>query len=165
MQQPSKTDPVHNPERAQARRDVVLDRMHALGMTTDKAWKAAKKVPVKKMVKPQPAQSTCAALDAAVLLRLRPRLPQASSPMALGKTIPERIKKINQGGLTIQTTLDPKIQAMAQAQLVKKVPIGNKQPASAARPASSSPAPARSWRWPRPPTSPRAVTRASASPR
>src|SRR6478672_12084758 len=44
VQQPSKTDPIHNPERAQVRRDVVLDRMHELGMITDKAWKAAKTV-------------------------------------------------------------------------------------------------------------------------
>jgi len=123
VQQPSKTDPIHNPERAQVRRDVVLDRMHELGMITDKAWKAAKTVPVKKMVKPRPAQNTCGRSTqpyfCEYILAYLKQLP------ALGKTIPERIKKINQGGLTIQTTLDPKIQAMAQAQLVKKVPIGN----------------------------------------
>ena len=41
------------PRRAQARRDVVLDRMHELGMITDKDLKAAKAVPVKKMLKPR----------------------------------------------------------------------------------------------------------------
>ena len=53
VQNPSRTDPVHYPERAQARRDVVLDRMHTLGIITDKQLKAAKAIPVAKMLKLQ----------------------------------------------------------------------------------------------------------------
>jgi membrane peptidoglycan carboxypeptidase len=125
VQQPSKTDPIHNPERAQVRRDIVLDRMRNLGMITDKEWKAAKAVPVKKMLKVKPAQNTCGRSSqpyfCEYVLAYLKQLP------ALGKTVPERIKKINQGGLTIQTTLDPNVQKMAQAQLVKKVPIGNSE--------------------------------------
>ena len=45
---PSATDPVHFPEAAQARRNVVLDRMHDLRLITDKDWTAAKG-PVKKI--------------------------------------------------------------------------------------------------------------------
>jgi membrane peptidoglycan carboxypeptidase len=123
VQQPSRTDPINNPERAQVRRDIVLDRMHDLGMVTDKQWKAAKAVPVKKMLKVRPAQNTCGRSSqpyfCEYVLAYLKQLP------ALGKTVPERIKKINQGGLTIQTTLDPRVQKMAQEQLVKKVPIGN----------------------------------------
>lgn len=125
VQQPSKTDPIHNPERAQVRRDIVLDRMHGLGMITGKELKAAKAIPVKKMLKVKAAQNTCGRSSqpyfCEYVLAYLKQLP------ALGKTVPERIKKINQGGLTIQTTLDPKVQQMAQAQLVKKVPIGNSE--------------------------------------
>ena len=61
-------------------------------------------------------------LEAAVLLQLRPRLPQDTMP-ALGKSVPERLKNITQGGLTIQTTLEPGTQKMADAQeLTKRVP-------------------------------------------
>lgn len=123
VQQPSNTDPIHNPERAQVRRNIVLDRMHGLGMITDKEWTAAKAVPVKKMLKVRPAQNTCGRSTqpyfCEYILAYLKQLP------ALGKTIPERIKKINQGGLTIQTTLDPKVQAMAQKELTQRVPIGN----------------------------------------
>ena len=45
---------------------------------------------------------------------------------ALGKTQPERLKAITQGGLTIQTTLDPDVQKMAYKELTKRVPVGNK---------------------------------------
>ncbi|TQJ49231.1 penicillin-binding protein [Phycicoccus sp. SLBN-51] len=130
VQQPSRTDPIHNPERAQVRRNVVLDRMHELGMVTDKEWKAAKAVPVKKMLKVKPAQNTCGRSTqpyfCEYILAYLKQLP------ALGKSVPERIKKINQGGLTIQTTLDPKVQAMAQEQVEKKVPVGNSERIGAA---------------------------------
>ena len=51
---------------------------------------------------------------------------------ALGKTPEERNKEINRGGLTIQTTLNPKMQQAAQQELVAKVPIGNKENIGAA---------------------------------
>ena len=53
---------------------------------------------------------------------------QKSPQMAvLGKTPADRLKTINQGGLTIRTTLKPSIQKTAQDELVKAVPINNKQ--------------------------------------
>jgi membrane peptidoglycan carboxypeptidase len=50
----------------------------------------------------------------------------------LGKTVPERIKNITQGGLTIQTTLNPDTQKMAKQQLTQRVPIGNPEGIGAA---------------------------------
>ena len=53
---------------------------------------------------------------------------QKSPQMAvLGKTPAERLKTINQGGLTIRTTLKPAFQKTAQKELTKAVTIGNKQ--------------------------------------
>ena len=57
------------------------------------------------------------ALDLPVLLRLRHRVLSSTQQPALGKTIAERTKNINRGGLTIQTTIDPKIQKQAQKEL------------------------------------------------
>jgi membrane peptidoglycan carboxypeptidase len=128
VQQPSKTDPVNNPQAAQARRDIVLDRMRYVGMIDDKQLKAAKAIPVAKMLKVKPPRNTCARSTqpyfcAYVLAYLKDTDNHALD--ALGKTVPERVKNINQGGLTIQTTLDPKLQATTLKELTKRVPIRN----------------------------------------
>ncbi len=121
VQRPSTTDPIRHPSAALARRNIVLDRMHTLGLITDKAWTAARKT--KMVTHPKPAQSSCALSPypyfcsyVSVWLLDQP---------ALGKTRADRLEKINRGGLTIQTTLNPKMQLAAQKELVAKVPIGN----------------------------------------
>src|ERR1035437_1915647 len=121
VQRPSTTDPIRHPAAALARRNIVLDRMHTLGLITDKAWTAAKKT--KMVTHPEPAQSSCA-------LSLYPYFCSYVSAWlldqpALGKTRADRLDNINRGGLTIQTTLNPKMQMAAQQELIAKVPIGN----------------------------------------
>jgi membrane peptidoglycan carboxypeptidase len=123
VQNPGTTDPIHFPAKSQARRDVVLDRMHDLGIINDKDWKAARAVPVAKMLRVKQPVSNCAASTQPyfcnyVLAYLK-KMPE------LGKSVPERIKNITQGGLTIQTTLNPDTQSMAAHQLSQRVPIGN----------------------------------------
>ena len=123
VQNPSTTDPVHYPAKAQARRDVVLDRMHTLRIITDKDWTAAKAIPVTKMLKVKQPLSNCAASPypyfCDYVMAYLKTMPE------LGSTVPERVKNITQGGLTIRTTLDPSLQKMALHQLTAKVPIGN----------------------------------------
>ena len=130
VQNPSKTDPFNNgPEKAQARRNVVLDRMHDLGIINDKDWKAAKAIPVAKMLKKKNPLSNCDASSEPYFCNFvmdyltDPRNKQFD---ALGKSEPERIKNITQGGLTIQTTLDPGLQKEALRDLTQRVPKGNK---------------------------------------
>ena len=43
----------------------------------------------------------------------------------LGKTLEERKRVLYRGGVTIQTTLDPRIQKLTQLELTKRVPIGD----------------------------------------
>ena len=128
VQLPSQTDPIKNPPKALARRNVVLDRMHALNLITDKAWQDAKGA--KMVTNSKPAQNSCALSPypyfcgyVTAWLKEQP---------ALGKTPEERIKRINRGGLTILTTLNPKMQAVAQQELTAKVPIGNPEDIGAA---------------------------------
>lgn len=130
VQNPSSTDPVHFAAKAQARRDVVLDRMNTLGIITDQQAAAAKAVPVAKTLHLKRPVSNCAASSQPyfcnyVLAYLK-QLPE------LGKTEPERIKNITQGGLTIQTTLNPDIQKAAAQHLTERVPIGNNEGIGAA---------------------------------
>ena len=129
VQNPSRTDPIHFPERAQARRNVVLDRMHDLGIVTDKQWKAAKAVPVKKMLKVKNPLSNCAASSEPYFCNyVMEYLKDTSNHAldALGKSTPERVKNLTGGGLTIQTTLDAGVQAKALTDLTKKVPFANR---------------------------------------
>src|SRR5690348_4762736 len=129
VQNPSRTDPIHFPERAQARRNVVLDRMHDLGIVTDKQWKAAKAIPVKKMLKVKNPVSNCMASSEPYFCNYVMEYLKDTSNHgldALGKSAPERIKNLTGGGLTIQTTLDATVQAKAREDLLKKVPFANK---------------------------------------
>lgn len=130
VQNPSRTDPVHNPARAQARRNVVLDRMYELGIINAKSLKAAKAIPVKKMLKVKNPLSNCAASSEQYFCNYV--MAYLKTMPELGKTIPERVKNITQGGLTIQTTLNPDVQSAAKRHLTARVPIGNSEGIGAA---------------------------------
>jgi membrane peptidoglycan carboxypeptidase len=121
VQQPGVTDPINNPAKALARRNIVLDRMHTLNLITDKAWQEAKKT--KLVTHPRAGQNSCALSPypyfCDYVTKWLKELP------ALGRTTQERIKRINRGGLTIQTTLDPKTQLAAEQELKAKVPVGS----------------------------------------
>jgi membrane peptidoglycan carboxypeptidase len=130
VQNPSKTDPFNNgPEKAQARRNVVLDRMYQLGIIKAKDWKAAKAIPVSKMLKRKDPLSNCDASSEPYFCNYVMDYltdPANKALDALGKSGPERLKNITQGGLTIQTTLDPDVQRQALKDLTKRVPTDNK---------------------------------------
>ena len=128
VQNPGRTDPRNYPEKAQARRDVVLDRMYSLGIITAKDLKAAKALQVKKMLKLKNPLSNCAASSQPYFCNYVMEYLKDMDNHALdvlGKTRPERIKNITGGGLVIQTTLDPQIQAESLKDLTKRVPFGN----------------------------------------
>jgi membrane peptidoglycan carboxypeptidase len=130
VQAPSAGDPIRNPVKALARRNVVLDRMHTLGLITDKAWTTARASKI--VIHTKPAQNSCA-------LSPYPYFCQYVKEWlldqpALGKTKAERERRINQGGLTIQTTLNPKIQRAARQELIAKVPVGSTMPDASGNP-------------------------------
>jgi membrane peptidoglycan carboxypeptidase len=135
-QNPGTTDPVNNPERAVARRNVVLDRMHELGLISDQEMTDAKAVKLADMLKVTSTPTACqAAGDVKAYfcdyvikwLELDPSLDQA-----LGKTVDERKAKIFGGGLTIQTTMDPDLMEFSKQSILAKVPAGNQYQIGAA---------------------------------
>jgi membrane peptidoglycan carboxypeptidase len=127
VQQPTAYNPVLNPKDAQARRDVVLDRMQQLGFASAKDVAEAKKVEVPSMIKKQEVKGVCHRSSqpffCAYVMAFLEKSPQME---VLGKTPEERLKTINQGGLTIRTTLKPKMQAAAQKEIERAAPVGNK---------------------------------------
>ena len=127
VQQPTAYNPVLNPQDAQARRDVVLDRMQQLDFASAEAVAKAKKVDVAKTIKKRQLKGVChrskQPFFCAYVMAYLEKSPQMA---VLGKTPEERLKNINQGGLTIRTTLKPKLQAAAQKEIERAAPIGNK---------------------------------------
>ncbi|CCH77851.1 putative transpeptidase [Nostocoides japonicum T1-X7] len=123
VQQPGVTDPVHYPKAAQARRDVVLDRMAQLGVITAQQATAAKKVPVKSMLKVKPAQNTCQRSSEPYFCTYI--IAWLQQQKVLGADPAERLKNLNTKGLTIQTTLDPSLSDYITKTLRKKVWAGD----------------------------------------
>lgn len=111
---PSAFDPITNPENSKARRDLVLGLMLDQKKISQADHDAAVATPV--TTKVTPALQGCAYASTApyfcdYVLHLLENNP------AYGADIKERQRLIYGGGLTIQTTLDPKAQAVAQDQV------------------------------------------------
>ncbi|KRE80293.1 transglycosylase domain-containing protein [Arthrobacter sp. Soil763] len=111
---PSFYDPISNPDNAKVRRDLVLKAMLTQGKIKKAQYDAAVATPVKTKVT-QPRQG-CAYSPSApyfcdYVLHLLLNNP------AYGADAKERERKVFRGGLTIKTTLDPKAQSAAQAQV------------------------------------------------
>ncbi|WP_300679927.1 transglycosylase domain-containing protein [Nocardioides sp.] len=102
VKNPTGYDPTNAPDRAIARRNVVLDRMAQLNVISAADAATAKKAPLGLDV--QKARNGCVNSSAPffcdyVLRRL------LADP-ALGQTVEDRRKLLNSGGLTIKTTLN-----------------------------------------------------------
>jgi membrane peptidoglycan carboxypeptidase len=116
VQSPANDDPITNPENAKTRRDQVLNRMHALGHLSDQELTDAIAAPIT-VAEGQAPPNGC--IDAAVggffCAYLRNYLTGT-----LGLTD----QQINDGGLTIQTTLRPDMQVAGDQAVLNTLPMG-----------------------------------------
>ncbi|WP_295700406.1 transglycosylase domain-containing protein [Lapillicoccus sp.] len=127
VQNPSSTDPINNPTKALARRNVVLDRMLELKVITKKQHDAARVVTIAQMLHVSQPQNSCAgAGDNAYFCEyaLQYVLLDPSFNAMLGKTVEERKAKIYRGGVTIKTSIEPGFSAMMRNEIVQRVPQG-----------------------------------------
>jgi membrane peptidoglycan carboxypeptidase len=121
VQNPSRYDPTRYPERAQARRDLVLKAMRNAGYITAEQADTAIAVPVSLDLNPTELPNGCTTSAAPffcdyVLTVLR------NDPL-FGDTPEIRETVLNLGGLTIKTTLDPKAQKASQTAVDEKIPF------------------------------------------
>ena len=121
VQQPYAYDPFRNPEGAQNRRNVVLNRMAELDFITQAQADKAKSKPVAEMLVRSKNANGCTSSSAPFYCDYVMQVVR-SSP-AFGNTLAERDALLRQGGLTITTTLDPVAQAAAQASTEKYIPV------------------------------------------
>ncbi|MDJ0311849.1 transglycosylase domain-containing protein [Arthrobacter sp. H35-D1] len=119
---PTVYDPVANPENALARRNLVLDHMLDQGMIDKKEHADAVKTGLG--LKVQANRNGCtSAVRAEYFCEYVSNL--ILNDPAYGKTSEDRLKLLQQGGLTITTTLDPKLQDAAQSQIHNVIPMEN----------------------------------------
>jgi len=111
---PSLYDPTVHPEAAKARRDLVLDAMLQHGYIDQQHHDDAVATPIQLKVNP-PKQGCAYAPQAQYFCDYV--IHQIENDPAYGATQDDRDQKIMAGGLTIKTTLDPRLQGPAQAQV------------------------------------------------
>ncbi|KHL04212.1 transglycosylase domain-containing protein [Sinomonas humi] len=111
---PGYYDPTAYPDRAVARRNLVLDAMLEHGYIDKAQHDAAVKAPLALKLNP-PRQGCQYAAQAPYFCDFV--LHQVENDPAYGATAKDRVQRVTSGGLTIKTTLDPRLQGPAQQQV------------------------------------------------
>ncbi len=129
VQLPNGYNPEKYPERSVKRRNTVLAAMLRTGAIDQKAYDKAVKSGLG--LKPSETKSGCIAADSAnyfcdYVTKL------ITSDDAYGKTKKDRENLLYRGGLTIKTTLDPRLQKSAEKQTKLMIPANDKSNIGAA---------------------------------
>ncbi|MFJ3958597.1 transglycosylase domain-containing protein [Arthrobacter sp. NPDC090010] len=111
---PGYYDPVAHPDRAVSRRNLVLDAMLKHGYITAAQHDSAVKTPLKLSINP-PEQGCAYASQAPYFCDYV--LHEILNDPAYGSSPEDRLRTVQRGGLTIKTTLDPRLQGPAQSQV------------------------------------------------
>ena len=118
VQNPATDDPIDDPQKGRARRDEVLDRMHSLGHISDQEFADVEAQPVQTSPEPPPPNG-CA--GSAVLGGFFCDFLQKYLTDTLGMTQ----EQLEDGGLTIQTTMRADIQRSGDSGVVATLPLGD----------------------------------------
>ncbi len=115
VKNPTGYDPTNNMVRAKERRDVVIKRMLELRVISLAQANAALRTPVIDLSKVQKVPNGCA--NSKYPFYCDYVVSKLLDNPALGQTVKDRDHYLKTGGLTITTSLDPRIQAAAQASI------------------------------------------------
>ncbi len=110
-------DPTDNPKKAKVRRDTVLVRMRDLGIITATQATAAMKTPVIDLSKVKVVPNGCA--NSKYPFYCDYVVAKLMENPVFGRTDDARENYIQTAGLTVRTSLDPKMQAAAQSAIDK----------------------------------------------
>ncbi|MDN6331641.1 MAG: transglycosylase domain-containing protein [Micrococcaceae bacterium] len=119
VQRPNTFDPIKNPDLTLKRRNTVLGAMLKTDSITKKEYDKA--VKTKLGLKPKDVKSGCVAAKSANYFCDYVSHEIMKDP-AFGKTKKERETLLYRGGLTIKTTLDPRLQKEAEKETTKTIP-------------------------------------------
>jgi membrane peptidoglycan carboxypeptidase len=117
VQTPASDSPLADPERARQRRDVVLERMHALGHISDAELAEVSGRPVQTAPAPPPPNGCAGAVLGGFFCDFLQR--------HLTDSLGVSQEQLEDGGLTIRTTLRPDLQRSADAAVLASLPLGD----------------------------------------
>ncbi len=120
VQQPVGYDPTQNPQIAQVRRNVVLDKMEEAGFITFAEAAKAKQVPIKKTLDPQQVANGCSVSKYPFYCDYT--VNQIKNDTRYGETQEERDDLLRRGGFTIQTGLDLTAQKASERAVKRYIP-------------------------------------------
>jgi membrane peptidoglycan carboxypeptidase len=120
VQNPSRFDPTQYPERAQNRRDDVLNAMVNTGYITQEQADAAKAISVESDLDPADLPNGCTSSIAPFFCDYV--LTVLKNDPVFGETPEARARLLDIGGLTIKTTLDRKAQVSSQKAVEDRIP-------------------------------------------
>lgn len=121
-QSPGRWDPVRNPENALMRRNTVLSLMRQQQMISPEEYEAAIAVPIEDMLNVQRSVQGCTPAGISAYYCDYVIQSIVNNP-AYGETEADRRKLLLRGGLTIKTTLDPRLQEYAHTAAIEAVPM------------------------------------------
>ncbi len=123
-QSPAKYDPAAHPEEAEERRNIVLYTMLDNDYISQEEYDAAVATPLASTLLLSEPQNGCwgAGISAYFCDFV---VYQAINDESWGTDKADRINKLDRGGLTIQTTLDPSMQQAAYDSITGNIPVGD----------------------------------------
>jgi penicillin-binding protein 1A len=122
LRAPEANNPINSIENARTRRNVVLGQMASAGFITRAEAEAAQTLPLRFRISEPPAPEQPFWSDWVARLLINEELAQALGSQtdalrAMGATAEERRRRVFQTGLRITTTLDPRLQQLAEGAL------------------------------------------------
>lgn len=130
VQNPSRFDPTRFPDRAQSRRDDVLNAMVSVGYVTQEQSEQAKSVSVENDLNPAELSNGCVNSYAPYFCDYV--LTVLKNDPVFGETPEDRERLLAIGGLTIQTTLSFDAQTSSQKAVDEKIPFDDESGKAAA---------------------------------
>ena len=123
LRSPSNNNPISNPGNARERRDIVLGQMALNGFITQDEADRASRLPLRVEISPPPVPEQPFWSDWVARLLISEDLAEALGTQtdalrAMGDTVEERRRRVFQTGLRITTTLDPRLQTLAEEALI-----------------------------------------------
>ena len=120
-QNPTKWDPLRNPDQSEYRRNLVLGVMYDEGEITEAEYLFAKNTPIEVTLHPSIPKASCAASDLAPFF-----CDYVTKVIRFDEAFNGEGKKLlYQGGLKIVTTLDATMQAQAMEAVTTAVPVAD----------------------------------------
>ncbi|GAB4086575.1 transglycosylase domain-containing protein [Myceligenerans cantabricum] len=120
--EPSRFDPLANPDTNQDRRNIVLNKMYGLNYISKKEYEKAKETPIEDTLNPRKLQLGCEEAPAGSAFFCDYVIKEFLLSEKFGKTRDDRYNLLYQGGLDIVTTLDMKKQKAAARTINEVVP-------------------------------------------